>query len=172
MPLALKHSFVDLPPGDAEGAASTSAALGSSHTAVFGPGPDFEPSATAEVLEMLSSLAGSQVIDSDVQGGPEHVSAAGRYRALATLVTRAPSGELEIVVVNRDRARAVSVDIDPGGDYRSMTVDVLGGPAFDAVRGVERSRSREPVIGDRLRWEFPAHSLTVLTLSPSGEGQK
>lgn len=172
VPLALKHSFVDLPSGGGADGAATSAALGSSHTAVFGPGPDFEPSATAQVLEMLSPLAGSRVIDSDVVGDPEHVSAAGRYRALATLVTRSPSGGLAIAVVNRDRTRAVSADVDPGGDFSSMTADVLGGPAFDAVRGVERSRSEEPLTGGRFRWEFPAHSLTVLTLAPVGEGRR
>lgn len=171
LPIALKHSFVDLPPGGGEDGSSTSASLGSSHTAVFGPGPRFEPSVTAQVLSMLSPLAGSQVLGSTVEDNPLRVSTTGQYRALATLASRAPSGELTVSVVNRDPVRSVDAEIALGRDYRRVRADVLTGPAFDAVTGIERARHETPLKGDRQRWEFPAHSVTVLTFSPAGEGE-
>lgn len=165
LPVALKHSFVDLPPDAGEDGASTSATLGSSHTAVFGPGPQFEPSATAHALSMLAPLAGSRVIDSGVEGNPLRVSTAGQYRALTTLTSRAPSGDLTIAVVNRDPDRPVTAEIALGEHHRGMSADVLTGPTFDAVRGVVRTHHETSLASDRTRWEFPAHSVSVLTFS-------
>ncbi|MFD2393276.1 hypothetical protein ACFSSF_04785 [Dietzia aerolata] len=133
IPAALKHSLVDVP--DNHNGDSTSTNLGSRNVAIFSPAPDFSPSPTALVLQMLSPLAGQEVLESTVENGPRRVSAAGQYGALVTLATRT-GDDLTLTVVNRDPERDVEAELTLPDGYRKGEVATLDAPHFDSVTGV------------------------------------
>ncbi|WP_141564713.1 hypothetical protein [Dietzia alimentaria] len=161
IPVALKHSLVDVPLD--HGGDSTSANLGSRNVAIFSPTPDFAPSPTALVLQMLSPLTGHEVLPSTIENGPRRVSAAGQYEALATLATR--TGEdLTLTVINRDPERDVEAELVLLDGYRETEVATLDAPRFDSVTDVRVVTDSVSLDADTPRGMFPAHSVTTLTL--------
>lgn len=161
IPAALKHSLVDVP-ADHTGD-ETSTTLGSRNVAIFSPGPDFSPSPTALVLQMLSPLAGQEVLASKVDNGPRRVSAAGQYESLVTLATRS-GDDLTLTVVNRDPEQDVEAELVLPDGYRDGEVVTLDAPEFNSVADVGIVTDTLTLDADSPRQVFPAHSVTTMTL--------
>jgi alpha-N-arabinofuranosidase len=80
--------------------------------------------------------------------------------------------ELTIAVVNRDRDRSHAATIDLGGAAAQgeLHVSEVNGPDVGATNSFEHPdrvgirEQRRPAAGQRLEYEFPAHSVSVLRL--------
>lgn len=91
--------------------------------------------------------------------------------ALATVATRAPNGDLDILVINQDPGRDVTATVRPGLTHTAAAqVATLNGPALLArnVSGDEHrvaiTQTTAQVGAGEFSHAFPAHSVTRIHL--------
>jgi alpha-N-arabinofuranosidase len=154
-------------------ASSNLNAAGPTAGELFGGAPTFVNTARARLLALVSHLVGTRPVSSVVAGNPD-ATGTGAYAALRVLATRDSDGSVRLLVVNRDRERAVTAGIElPDAPAPAVvTLHTLNGPDIssynraadpDAVRVTTEVTSSD----GELSHEFAAHSVTLVEISPT-----
>ena len=143
--------------------------------AMIGPAPSFVMEPTADVLALLSSLAGAQRLSSQVVGGPVMAPAPGQQVPVLQPVVALSRGHLELVVINVSPTDAVKATVRYRGlpSSADLTARLLDGPSPTAYNTLDQpdevgiTTLRGTVHNRGFEWTFPAHSVTLLELAGS-----
>ncbi|MDP9225084.1 MAG: hypothetical protein M3P18_14800 [Actinomycetota bacterium] len=171
IPLAAKHTLVDInpkapPPGYAK--------IRTAYQAILGPFPCFSPSATAEVFHLYTSMMGPTEVASRVFHDPSRRIFTGQsVTALQSIASVDRAGHLYLIVVNRDRSTDVTAAVRLNNFHSSSgIVDSLDAPSYLSYNSpahptrVHISEARLGPPANRLRYTFPAHSVTAFKFNP------
>jgi alpha-L-arabinofuranosidase len=173
VPLAGKQSLIDFNPGHGPQGAS---ALGLGQQAVIGPRPNYVASATARVFRLLAPAAGQRVIRVTTRRNPSRRIYTGQsLKLLRASATRADDGSLDLIVVNKDRKRAIHAAVAvKGRPIKTAIVRKLVGPSFLSFNTASHPRrvaihtSRSRIRSRRMPLRLAPHSVTTVELRRSG----
>ncbi|HWC13038.1 MAG TPA: hypothetical protein VG929_00410 [Actinomycetota bacterium] len=168
IPLAQKHSLVDTDPDNPPEGYTRSR---TSDAAVIGPAPCFIASASAHVFKMYTQMLGPTQVAVEIDDSPTRKIRDGRsLDALVAVATVDEQGKPAVLVVNRDRKRAVPATVSVAGQaVGRATVWTLGARHFldyNTERHPNRVRLFETVVEGlqgALWHRFPAHSVTAIS---------
>jgi len=140
---------------------------------IAGAGGRFVAEPTGLAIELLSHLAGAELLDSAVIGQREMAPGSPE---LWTLAAVSPRGQIQLAVENASPTEASRALVDLAGWHHGTraTALVLDGPTSLAYNTptwpdlVTLKRYTSTVGAGPFWWRFPAHSLTLLTLRPTG----
>ncbi len=151
---------------------------------VLGGLPDLVYTVDAVMREQFAPLVsgGGTTVESSVENNPQAIPVEGEdleefgtYDALTTTAALGDDGRLRIAVVNRHPTDAVTAEVltaaYPHGDVASVTTVV--GDSFMSYNGptdptaVQIERGTAPAQSNTFSYTFPAHSTTVIELSPA-----
>lgn len=170
--LAEKHSVVDIDPRSPPPGYDKPK---SAFQALIGPHPCYVLSPAALAFRLLTEMTGDMLVASEVTGNPTRSIFNGTSLAsLVTLASTDGSGNVYLVVVNRDRTTDVTATIDPEGfpTGRRAEVWTLGANSYLATNTVEKpnrvaiTETEVTRIAGNLTLEFPAHSITGIHFAP------
>ena len=125
-------------------------------------------------LELYRRESGNRVLHA-WSDGPAYTSRPfGKVSYLDVCATKDDRGRLSIGVVNRDKERTHRVDFElaaiaPRSSGKIFTID---GPSVDSMNSFEKpdvvavSSREHNGFGARFSYEFPAHSISLLQMSP------
>lgn len=133
--------------------------------------PGFHYTARANVLKLFSHLAGSQPLAFEVPANPR-ATGDGGYTALQVVAACGADGTVRVLVVNRDRERALTTQLQVADLAGPATASVytLNGPSYTSYNSpaqpdvVRIQTSRREVSGPAFTHQFPAHSVTLLEI--------
>jgi len=140
---------------------------------VAGPGPVFVAEPTGEVLALASRLARAQLLHSYTVHNPAF--GAQTSPDLTVTAASAPSKQLELLVTNSNSLRPVRTRVVLTGLCHGdwLQVSVLDGPSPTAYNTrahpdlVTLANSTFRLGKGNFDWTFPAHSVTLLQISPN-----
>ncbi|MGC8627106.1 MAG: alpha-L-arabinofuranosidase C-terminal domain-containing protein [Acidimicrobiales bacterium] len=136
-------------------------------------GGTFLDEPTGQVLGLMSSLGGEQLLNVAVRDAPV-LPDAGRARALWAVAAESRTGQVDIVVINASPTEPflAQVDLRDKKNFSQVDASVLDGPSPTAYNTPARpdlvhvTSYATPLTGKHFYWRFPAHSLTLLRLRP------
>lgn len=176
IPVAQKHVLVNpcegyVPPG--------TPVWSDPWDALFTCEPDFVPSATARLYELLADGLGDEQLASSIADNPvrdDYGQSLTRYEALRVTATQGRDGKVRLLVTNRDRAdHTAQLDIDGVAPAAvPVKASVLHSDHFldynsaENPNAVSIDTSEMRVRAAGFEWTFPAHSVTTLILEPAG----
>jgi alpha-N-arabinofuranosidase len=144
-------------------------------TSIIGSAPHFIITPTGYLFKMYSHLFGSTHIPSQIANNPVRKVVNGQeLPKLHVISSKDKAGNVYLMVMNRDRADAVTADVEINKYLLSAepaTVWTLTGPEYTAYNTVENPYNvaiKESVAnakGNVLTHTFPAHSITAIKLS-------
>lgn len=149
--------------------------------AVFGGQPAFVPTVDAVIREQLKPMtsAGGTTVSTQIHRNPrispiESVPGFGGYSALVASGAIGEDGRLRIMVVNRQASATVKARVLPAGFPHTGSVEVTqvtgdhvtSFNSIDHPRDVRIATSEVHLDDQAFAYAFPAHSVTLLTLSP------
>lgn len=148
----------------------------------FGYYPDFVTQAAAHVSALFSHMIGDQRVSSTILNGPVRTPASvagGDYAALKTVASTDAQGRLTVLVVNRDPNQAVTASVLPERFHYLQSAEIwtVEGDSFHAANtpqdpdAVSLDQKTENVALGGFDYEFPAHSVTAVRLTPAGPSQ-
>ena len=165
VPLAQKHSLIDLDPRSAPPGSTT---LGPPTMAMIGPSPDYVLSATAKAMRVVSGFTGATNVGQKTYRNPAKTLPDGRrMKLLQALATVGPKRTTYLLVVNRARARSVAAKIFHGRRDARVEIRSIAPRSFRSYNTVEDPNavsvrsSRRDGIGGSFRYTFPPHSITA-----------
>lgn len=170
IPLAEKHALIDINPGSPPPGYDKPR---TAYQAVIGPAPCYVLSAPALAFRMYSTLLGRGEVTSSVIGNPSRQTFLGEtLESLATVAAVDDAGDLSLLVINQDRASDVRAAIqtegfDEASDATAWTLDGPGYLAYNSVRKPNKVAIKETAltgVEEGFRFNFPAHSITVIKL--------
>lgn len=168
IPLALKHSLIDSDPDNPPEGYTRGLTADS---AVIGPPPCFISSATAHVFRMYTHMLGPTRVAAEIGGNPARTTSEGRnLEALVTLATTDAEGRPALLVINRDRRRAVETEVvidgwQGEGQARIWTLTADSFLDYNTEEHPNRVHVRETLVqgaGGSLLHVFPPHSVTTI----------
>lgn len=135
---------------------------------IAGPGPSFVVEPVGQALDIMSRLAGSQLMASAVQAGPTMQPYPGEAVPALQVMAAASGGDIQLAVINGDPSGPVtaSVDLSAVSHEQYGTVTVLDGPAATSYNTpgqpdqVSSTVAVHKFTAPQFEWTFPAHSLT------------
>ena len=177
VPLAGKQSLIDFGRSNAPRGAS---ALGLGEQGLIGPPPHYVTSATARAFRLLTAASGKRVVRASTRRNPSRRIYTGqRLKLLRTVATKSSTGELYLIVVNKDRSRSVPATVAvEGRRIKAAVVKRLMGPSFLAYNTVKHPhrvsiRSYQRSVGARkMRVRLPPHSVTTVKLRRYKSGNR
>lgn len=175
VPLAGKQSLIDF--GGAK-APSGASALGLGEQGLIGPAPHYLASASARAFRLVTPAAGERVVRTTMRGNPSRRIYSGqRLKLLRSSATKDSDGSLYLIVVNKDRSRAIRATVAvKGRRVKSAIVKRLIGPSFLSYNTVSHPNrvsihSYKRAVRDRsLRLRLAPHSVTTVRLNRYGTG--
>ncbi|MGH3655030.1 MAG: hypothetical protein ACRDUA_00070 [Micromonosporaceae bacterium] len=150
--------------------------------AVLGGAPAFVFTSDATVREQLKPVlrAGGSVVSATVRENPqvspvEPEPEYGDYDALVGSAMLGEDGQLRLIVVNRHPDQAVEARVVPAGFRHAgeVSVSTVAGDDFTSYNSIEHpndvriERSVVSAGSTAFGYRFPAHSVTILDLSPA-----
>jgi alpha-N-arabinofuranosidase len=140
---------------------------------IAGPGPRFVEEPTGEVLGLMSSLAGSERLDSWIWGGPTMSPSSDETVPMLQSIASSSRHVLDLLVINVSPDRSVATEVDLGhmSHESRVLVTVLDGPSPTAYNlddkpdNVTTTAMVATVGYGNFRWMFPEHSVTLLQMS-------
>lgn len=175
VPLAGKQALIDRNPGPEH---SRAGPRGFGQQALIGSRPTYVPSATARAFRLMAPAAGQQLVRARVRRNPSRrIYTHQPLTMLSATATRDSAGSLLLIVVNKDRKRAIHARIVVRGHpIKSATIHRLVSPSFLSFNtaahpqrvSIHGNRSR--VQGRRLPIRLAPHSLTTVELRPTTSG--
>jgi alpha-N-arabinofuranosidase len=141
---------------------------------LFGGAPDFHWQARAGVTQLFGRLIGSTPVETTATDVPS--ASTGDYTALTAYSTRAQDGTVRVVVVNRDRERALPVRLHVDGEHGLADVTVLAhnGPSFASYNTpqdedvVHTTTTSMVSPATSVGYTVEAHSTTLFEIRPRG----
>jgi alpha-N-arabinofuranosidase len=159
-------------------AAVTSGLPGAAPFAVTGaittPGPQTVVQPTAQYMRVMSPLADTQLLPSQVDGNPTlTTTASGAAVGAVSAVAGSGAGHVEVVAINRSATSNLPATIDLTGfrGHGAATVTTLNGPSAlsdntaAAPNTVTTRTSIAPVSKGQTRLTLPAHSISLVQLN-------
>jgi hypothetical protein len=141
-------------------------------------GGTFLDEPAGQVLGLMSSLGGQQLVTVSTQHVPL-LPNSDRTPALWAVAAESRTGQVDIVVINESPTEPFFARVDLSGkkSFGQVDASVLDGPSPTAYNTpvhpdlVHVTSYAEPATGRQLYWRFPAHSLTLLRLrDPTVDG--
>lgn len=144
-------------------------------TSVIGSAPHFVITPTGYLFKMYSQMFGSIHIPASVVNNPVRQAVNGKQLPkLHVTSSKDKAGNVYLMVLNRDRADAVTADVELN-NYNlttdKTTVWTLSGPEYTSYNTPENSNNvsiKETIAtanGNTLKHTFPAHSITAIKLT-------
>jgi alpha-L-arabinofuranosidase len=138
-----------------------------------GPGPDFLVEPTGQVLGMMSTLGGDELLRTYALNDPQ-VGTAVDGPDLWTTAALSRHGVLDLLVINASPVTSVRAEVVVDGMFHESRahVSLLDGPsptAYNTPSGPDRVStqvSTAPVGNGDFSWLFPSHSVSLLQLTP------
>ncbi|WP_336054327.1 hypothetical protein [Streptomyces sp. CA2R101] len=140
-----------------------------------GPGPNTVAEPAALANELLSHLIGNTLVNSSVQDNKTTALPSGKTMTnLLPLATKTSTGTIRLALINRSLKDDVTAKVDPGLNHTgTVTASILNGSSYQdsntpsARTSVKINNETRTVSRGQFTWKFPAHSITVLTLTPA-----
>lgn len=141
-------------------------------------GSDFVAEPTGQVLGLMASLAGAELLASSTRKTPTMGSGAVEAPGLWVTAALSRDGQLEVVVINAEPTDIVTARVVLRGLRHSSQVRayLLDGPSAGAYntathpRLVRTTATTAKVGAASFVWRFPAHSLSLLELRATPVG--
>ena len=138
-----------------------------------GPGPNFLVEPTGQVLGLISHLAGMQLLRSEAINNPE-IGPDINAPDLWVIAAGPKAGGIDLLVINASPVSAVRTHVAIEGVLHKSRVHFLlfDGPSPTAYNTPETPDNVSTLAGSAevgngdFSWTFPAHSITMLQLSP------
>jgi alpha-L-arabinofuranosidase len=133
--------------------------------------PNFVISASAQLYHMFDHMFGSTLVDSAITGNPVRTIWSGAtVPYLYAVASKDDSGNVYVLVVNRDQANVCSATIRfdgayvPSGEAEIWQIWGASYKSFNDIyhpNDVTLTTSARAVTGTELDYDFPAHSITA-----------
>ena len=139
--------------------------------------PSFVPQAKAHVFTLYTQMMGNMHVHSHVVGSPSRRLQNGHtLRALTSVASTDRSGNVYLIVINRDHKTDVSasvrlVDYPHGNTASVWTVNGPSYLSYNSSRNPEKvaiQKESRQVGRSTFEHTFPAHSVTAIKLAPAG----
>lgn len=142
---------------------------------LFGSPGAFLTTGRALMLRLYASMAGDQVVKTDVTGNPTLTAPLGSYDALQ-VVSSCRDDVTKTMVINRDPDNGIPADVAvPSRTLdRSVTVSTVNGASVDSYNAPDHPdditlrTTNELLTGNTLRHTFEPHSVTLLRFVGDG----